>query len=91
MALFTARPRRAGTKGATPAAVQYIPHAEQGLVPEPWAKSTVPLALSDGGEKGGGRVEGRRGEIGSPVMTSAALHWSCCERAWPLKPYMPLT
>ncbi len=51
MALFTARPRRAGTKGATPAAVQYIPHAEQGLVPEPWAKSTVPLALSDGGEK----------------------------------------
>ncbi|CAM4531185.1 unnamed protein product [Leuciscus chuanchicus] len=41
MALFTARPRRAGTKGATPAAVQYIPHAERGLVPEPWAKSTA--------------------------------------------------
>ncbi|KAL1270604.1 hypothetical protein QQF64_029620 [Cirrhinus molitorella] len=57
MALFTARPRRAGTKGATPAAVQYIPHAEWGLVPEPWAKSTVPLALSDGGGKGGGRAQ----------------------------------
>lgn len=62
MALFTARPRRADTKGATPAAVQYIPHVEtqrereRGLVLEPWAKSTVPLALSDGGEKGGATV-----------------------------------
>lgn len=54
MALFTARPKRAGTKGATPSAVQYIPHAEQGLVLEPWAKSTAPLVLSDGGKTGGG-------------------------------------
>lgn len=48
-----------------PAAVQYIPHAERGLVLEPWAKSTVPLALSDGGGKGGGWVEGMRREIRS--------------------------
>ncbi|KAI7814311.1 hypothetical protein IRJ41_012331 [Triplophysa rosa] len=55
MALFTARPKRAGTKGATTSAVQYIPHAEQGLVLEPWAKSTAPLVLSDGGKTGGGK------------------------------------
>lgn len=38
---------------------------ERGLVLEPWAKSTVPLALSDGGEKGGATVWGRE-EIRSP-------------------------
>lgn len=58
MALFTARPKRAGTKGATTSAVQYIPHAEQGLVLEPWAKGTAPLVHSDGGKTGGGKEVG---------------------------------
>lgn len=81
MALFTARAKRAGTKGATPSAVQYIPHAEQGLVLEPWAKSTAPLVLSDEGkrEAGGGRFALLTGAFTACDFFYSKLHLSCCE------------